>query len=301
MRKIPSFINVISLVLILGPMGDVPVRAQVVLSSPGCLSGRIRIDKDRFRRACAALCGSAGIKRGLTQKARNFYREVAARGWDTVVPDREIRKRFTLSSWPGLINYLTDRIHNKKILSVGSGRAELESALSGHNKVVCLDAVPEMVERARAKGLSAFLGTGSMLGFADETFDLVIFPYSISLIKDVDTMLRETSRVLKKNGKILVINPRFTAKSAAQTSMADKGFYRRGEIRGLLERNGFSVKYAPKVVALPESYGNEPLEIIYIFAQKNYPPVRGQAGPDSKPGEVLELQCVAAKQLEEYI
>jgi len=300
MKKLNYIIKIISIILILGIDCSNIALAQPIAACADSLAGKININKDFFQLAYETLCVESQLvpmQRGLTQKALNFYKKVAARGWENVLPDTEKQKRFTISAFPGLIQYLADTIKNKKILSLGSGRAELEKALSFSNKVVCVDAVPEMVEHARSKGLSAFLVTGSELNFESRSFDLVIFPYSISLVKDIDKMLREIVRVLKNDGKILVINPQFVARLASGGSMADKGFYRRREIKALLERNGFSVKYAPAVVALPRAYGNELLDIIYVFAQKN----DQKSGLRTKVWEDFEREYFSGENIEKFI
>ena len=100
------------------------------------------------------------------------------------------------------------------ILEVASGTCVCARALAPYvAQVTCLDATAEMLEIGRAEaarqGLSnlSFLeGYAEQLPFADESFDLVITRLSFHHFTSVELPFREMHRVLKRDGKLVIID-----------------------------------------------------------------------------------------------
>ena len=201
---------------------------------------------------------------GLPKTAEIFYGDVAQNGWGR-------NKDHSMSSMPELIEHLYKNIRGRTILSIGSGRGELESILSEHNDVKAIDVVPEMVRAAQKRSVRAILGNVYDLSFSDDEFNLVIFPYSISHIENLPVALAEARRVLKDNGKLLIIAHRWAAYKRSLRYYVEQ-----------LSALGFEVQYATKNIVLPSIY--DPSQKIiypvnYIFASNN----KQLAGEDERP------------------
>lgn len=204
----------------------------------------------------------------MSQRAADFYSKVAKVGWNDLVPEDRMQQ-FTLSSMPELISFISQQIKGKKVLSVGSGRAELEQRLAKNNDVTCLDAVEEMVLHAREKGLKAFVSKTEKLNFEDGEFDLVILPFSIPHFKSVNDILQEAKRVLNKNGKILIINPQFVAETGKTKKIKGNGTLKLEQLVEFVTNAGFEVKYSRRRVILPSKFKAKQYNVNYIFASVN--------------------------------
>ncbi|GAG27255.1 unnamed protein product, partial [marine sediment metagenome] len=114
-------------------------------------------------------------------------------------------------------------------IGVGTGRFAAPLKIT-----IGIDPSKEMIEIARKRGVDARLGTGEKLPFRNTTFDYVAIIITICFVEDPLRVLKETRRVLKKNGKIIV-------------GIIDKDsflgkFYRKKKSIFYKEANFFSVK-----------------------------------------------------------
>jgi SAM-dependent methyltransferase len=101
------------------------------------------------------------------------------------------------------------------VLDIGCG-AGVDSLVAGHlvgagGRVVGLDVTPAMVERARARlsrlGLANVtfqVGDAEALPFPDATFDAIISNGVFNLTLDKEKALKETHRVLKPGGRLML-------------------------------------------------------------------------------------------------
>jgi len=99
----------------------------------------------------------------------------------------------------------------ERLLSVGCGPAVLEGKLKAMHEdmeIVGLDASREMLELA-PESINVVYGDAQNMGFNDETFDCVLYITSLEFIDDCEKAMKESNRVLKRKGKILVmmLNP----------------------------------------------------------------------------------------------
>lgn len=100
----------------------------------------------------------------------------------------------------------------KNVLSVGCGPALLEVRLSQIHpemNITGLDNSKEMIVQA-SKSIHLEYGDAQHLKFDDNSFDAVLYVTSIEFIKEYKKAIKETNRVLKPKGKILVLmlNPK---------------------------------------------------------------------------------------------
>lgn len=88
-----------------------------------------------------------------------------------------------------------------KGLEVGVGTGRFAAALGTSTGI---DPSKNMIKIARKRGVDARLGFGERLPFKDSTFDYVLIVVTLCFTKDPQQVLKETKRVLKKNGKVII-------------------------------------------------------------------------------------------------
>lgn len=106
------------------------------------------------------------------------------------------------------ITELAKGVRNKKILDVGCGIGRLTSKLSKKDtKIIGIDINKEFISYCSKKfrGIEFLVADARKLPFAKDTFDIVLYPWMGDLGKELPRALKECKRVLKKNGKFIVI------------------------------------------------------------------------------------------------
>ncbi len=95
----------------------------------------------------------------------------------------------------------------RRILEVGPGRGELAGRMARElgARVVAVDQSPRMVELTRAQGVEAMVGDVEELPFADGTFDLVVAAWMLYHAANIDSTVRELTRVLRPEGRLVAV------------------------------------------------------------------------------------------------
>jgi ubiquinone/menaquinone biosynthesis C-methylase UbiE len=101
------------------------------------------------------------------------------------------------------------QMDGKAMLEVGCGDGRLSSQLA--HEVLALTAIdPDtaLIDRARKNidGVDFQVGSGEQLKFDDQSFDVVLFGYSLHH-QDTARALAQARRVLRDDGRILIIEP----------------------------------------------------------------------------------------------
>lgn len=97
----------------------------------------------------------------------------------------------------------------QRILDIGCGIGSFEQKLKDLN-ITGLDTSEEMLEEARKRSGKVFvLGNAESLDFDDSSFDAVFYVTALEFVSDYQKAIRDTYRVTKPNGKLLVmiLNP----------------------------------------------------------------------------------------------
>ena len=165
-----------------------------------------------------------------------------------------------------LVNF-TKKQNLKNILDVGCGTGKLVHYLNNHklNAIGCDNSqlAVSLARKINKKG-TIVESSASKLKFKDQSFDLVT---AISIIEHLNTkeakqFLKESARVLKKNGFIFLVTPNYL--SPARILLGKKwfayqdpthiNFFTPERLSKLLSRNGFSslkthfpINYHPKL------------------------------------------------------
>ena len=100
-----------------------------------------------------------------------------------------------------------------RVLEVGAGTGINAPLYPRHCEVTAIDLSSEMLERARERITSQGLthirlleADAAHLTFADESFDRVYAPYTISVVPDPVRVVREMCRVCRRGGRIVILN-----------------------------------------------------------------------------------------------
>ena len=93
----------------------------------------------------------------------------------------------------------------KDILSVGCGPAIIEAGLAEHGfNVTGLDISKEVLDQV-PDNIRTVAGSAEKMNFSDCSFDVVIYVASLQFIERYKQAMKETARVLKSGGKLLIL------------------------------------------------------------------------------------------------
>ena len=104
------------------------------------------------------------------------------------------------------LNYILQELEGTKdILSVGCGPAIIEAGLAEHGfNVTGLDISREVLDQA-PESIRTVVGPAEKMGFADCSFDAVIYVASLQFIERYKQAIKETARVLRPGSKLLAM------------------------------------------------------------------------------------------------
>jgi len=126
------------------------------------------------------------------------------------------------------LDYILPELEGAKdVLSVGCGPAIIEAGLAEHGfNVTGLDISEEALNEA-ADSIRTVAGSAENIDFADDSFDAVVYIASLQFIENYKQAIKQTARVIKYNGKLLVmlLNPQsqfFTEKVNNPASYVSK-------------------------------------------------------------------------------
>jgi ubiquinone/menaquinone biosynthesis C-methylase UbiE len=100
-------------------------------------------------------------------------------------------------------------LKNCKTLEIGCGSGRISAILSSKaNRLVAIDPDEKAINKAaeNVSGVDFRVGSGEALDFPDSFFDVVIFTLSLHH-QNCRKALGEATRVLKSDGKIIIIEP----------------------------------------------------------------------------------------------
>lgn len=178
-----------------------------------------------------------------------------------------------------------------KVLDVGCGTGTTVHFLRkefGFN-AVGVDPSETMLQKAKAKypSLPFLKGGGENLPFPGQEFDGVFMECTFSLIKDRQTALRESQRVLKEQGKLVISDfyyrrrPDIFSKAYYEKMLAQQGF------RLLFWEDCSQVLVQLVVSSIMQGRGNNDLLWQCLLAQKENRGLTREEVKSFKPGYFL--------------
>ena len=213
--------------------------------------------------------------------------------------------RFVSDLGAGVVDLLAPA-RGERILDLGCGDGALtEKLVAAGAQVVGVDASPEQVEAARARGLDARVARAEALPFAAE-FDAVFSNAALHWIRDADAVLASVHRALRPGGRFVAEMGGAGNVAAIRAAMAE-ALDRRGldgrafdllflptaeEYRARLEAHGFAVRTIalfPRPTPLP----GEMSAWLETFAQ---PSLRAVSDGD-RPGLIEEVTAALRPRL----
>jgi trans-aconitate methyltransferase len=170
-----------------------------------------------------------------------------------------------------LIDMLAPR-PGERVLDLGCGDGALTEKLAAMTTVLGVDASPEQVKAARARGLDARVCDGNKLAFENE-FDAVFSNAALHWMRDPDAVIAGVWRALKSGGRFVAecggagnVDAIMAALVAALDRRGIDGkaavpwyFPAPEEYRARLERRGFEVQsmaLIPRPTPLPGALGD---------------------------------------------
>ncbi|MDP8233823.1 MAG: methyltransferase domain-containing protein [Candidatus Saelkia tenebricola] len=145
---------------------------------------------------------------------------------------------------------------NGKGLEIGVGTGQFAHALG---ITVGIDPSRNMIKIARERGVDARLGYGECLPFKNSFFDYVVIIIALCFVKNPQKVLKESRRVLKKNGKVIIgiidkdsfLGKFYQRKKSLFYKQAY--FFSINEVVNLLEAAGFNrFSYYQTIFRLPD-------------------------------------------------
>ncbi len=110
------------------------------------------------------------------------------------------------------VRYINTRAGS--VLEVGVGTGLTLPEYQPHLRITGMDVSREMLEKARAKvaerGLDHVVELRDMdarkLDYPDDSFDIVVGMYLVSVVPEPEKVIREMARVCKPGGEVLILN-----------------------------------------------------------------------------------------------
>jgi ubiquinone/menaquinone biosynthesis C-methylase UbiE len=116
------------------------------------------------------------------------------------------------------------QLNGKALLEVGCGDGRLTALLANKAETItAIDPDETSIETARRNntGVNFRVGSGERLDFFNETFDIVLFSYSLHH-QDCVKALAEAKRVVRQDGQILIIEPAIDGEFTRLVSLFEK-------------------------------------------------------------------------------
>lgn len=161
-------------------------------------------------------------------------------------------------------------LNGKRLLEIGCGDGRLTALLAGKPEAItAIDPDESKIETARRNisGVNFLVGSGEKLDFANQSFDIVLFGYSLHH-QNCTKALAEAGRVVSRTGHILIIEPRLEGEYSRLVSIFEKdeiALLRKtfdcitSDCFNILRQDAYSVDY---------SFADD--KTLYAYFMKNY-------------------------------
>jgi ArsR family transcriptional regulator len=179
------------------------------------------------------------LNRKRKDKARAYFDELAGKFGKSYVPGR---------SWKALAEALLKVMNYDVVADLGAGEGTLSQLLAQRAKhVIAVDISPKMVEFGQhlaqqhdLPNLEFRLGEIEAVPIADSTVDLAILSQALHHAEEPLKALAEAKRILKKGGRLLILDLAKHSFSKAHELYSDRWLgFPEGELAEMMESVGF--------------------------------------------------------------
>jgi len=101
-------------------------------------------------------------------------------------------------------------LKGKKVLEIGCGNGRVSIFLNKRaKKLISIDCNPESIKKAKEKSwkIDFRVGSGENLEFKENSFDVIVFIFSLHHHNDPGKAISEAFKVLNEKGKVVIIEP----------------------------------------------------------------------------------------------
>lgn len=155
-----------------------------------------------------------------------------------------------------------------------------------------IDPAGETLGYARARGVSVARAVAEALPFSDAVFDYALVVTTICFVDDARAMLRETARVLRPGGKLVIglidrespLGQDYVSHQAENVFYREAIFYSALEVEALLKETGFSHLVWVQTLSTPLSEIHEIEPITTGTGRSAFLVVRSQTSEKSGAG-----------------
>ncbi len=157
------------------------------------------------------------------------------------------------------VEFLRDFVDDFELgleVGVGTGRFARELGIS-----IGVDLAESMLRLARSRGVQVLKADARILPFKDESFDLVLFAFTLCFLEDPERAISEAYRVLKGGGRLIVCGVPLDSKLGEEYSKRDDSpfyraarLYRVEDVIRMLEISGFEIE---RIGYLDLKYGKD--------------------------------------------
>jgi ubiquinone/menaquinone biosynthesis C-methylase UbiE len=155
---------------------------------------------------------------------------------------------------------------DKDILEIGCGDGRITSKIAGSPKsLVAIDTDADSIKKAEASaaGVIFMVCSGEQLCFTDGSFDLIVFTLSLHH-QNSRQALSEAERVLKRDGRVLVLEPVADSEIEKICNLLDDETTELSLAQIAIENSEF--KYTRKEIFQPEwQFGNREEFMAWLF------------------------------------
>jgi SAM-dependent methyltransferase len=174
--------------------------------------------------------------------------------------------------WPAL--------HGQKVLSLGYGLPYLEGYQDDPFIFAAMPAQMGVIHWPRTGDGRTLMTWEAELPFPDETFDFILLTHALEFSGDPDALIGELSRVLKPEGRLMVVVPNRLGVWARReiTPFARGRPYSSVELNGLMRRNSMMVSQSVYGLFVPPTRRRWILRYAQTFekiGQRWHPPIGG--------------------------
>ncbi len=125
-----------------------------------------------------------------------------------------------------LIRRVAGKFERGLEVGVGTGRFAKELGIR-----YGIDLADEMLRLAKSRGVDVLKADAGKLPFKDETFDLVLFAFTLCFLEHPASALKEAKRVLRKGGKLVICGVPADSKLGEEyAKRRDSPFYERARL-----------------------------------------------------------------------